>query len=272
MVQADRGRLRPGNWRCAIEGKTITAIAGLIGLGYLLPMAVPAVRRALPFRWEHPLGAYGLFLLISGNALGLFIAPGEMRMGDVGRILHVHVPAAWIAMLAFVVAGVCAFGSLWTGKRAWDSALEASSEVGVMEATLLCILGSIWGRATWEVWWTWDPRLTTTAVMLLSFVGLLLLRTVVRDPDRRATWSAVVGVLATVNVPITYMSVKWAGLHQAPSETMKNSSIDDALRWVMYYNTWAFLFLMVWFIAQRWRLAEVRAEQQAPDALPEVAT
>lgn len=228
------------------------------------------MRRALPFRWEHPLGAYGLILLIVGNAIALMVAPGELRMGDVGRILHVHVPAAWIAMLSFMVAGFCAFVSLWGGRRAWDSALEAASEVGVMEATLLCILGSIWGRATWEVWWTWDPRLTTTAVMLLSFVGVLLLRSVVRDPDRRATWSAAAGVLATVNVPITYMSVKWAGLHQTASEQMGGSTIDDALRWVMYFNTFAFLFLMVWFMAQRWRLAELRAERQAPEALPEV--
>ena len=66
------------------------------------------------------------------------------------------------------------------------------------------------------------------------------------------------------------MSVKWAGLHQAPSETMNNSAIDDALRWVMYYNTWAFLFLMVWFMARRWRIAELRAEAEVPDALPEI--
>jgi heme exporter protein C len=239
-------------------------------MAYLSAMAFPAARRAVPVAWEHPLGVYGLLLLISGNALALFIAPGELFMGDVGRILHVHVPAAWIAMLAFMIAGASAFGSLWSGRRGWDSALEAASEVGVMEATLLCLLGAIWGRATWGVWWTWDPRLTTTAVMLLSFVGVLLLRSVVRDADRRATWSAAAGVLATVNVPITYISVKWAGLHQAPSESMGSSTIDPALRWVMHYNTWAFLFLMVWFMARRWRLAELRADQQAPEALPEI--
>jgi heme exporter protein C len=244
--------------------------AGLLGLVYLAAMAVPAVRRALPFRWEHPLGAYGLLLLISGNYLGLFYAPGELFMGDVGRILHVHVPAAWVAMLSFLLAGLFGFVSLWTSRRSWDSAMEAASEVGVMEATLLCILGSIWGRATWGVWWTWDPRLTTTAVMLISFVGVLLLRAVVTDPDRRASWSGAASVLATVNVPITYMSVKWAGLHQAPSESMNDSAIDDSLRWVMYYNTWAFLFLMVWFMAVRWRIAELRAEAEVPDALPEI--
>jgi len=264
----------PTLWRCPITGWPLTIGVTLLGLAYLLVVAVPSVRKKLPFAWEHPLGAYGLFLLVTGNYLGLFFAPGEKFMGDVGRILHVHVPAAWIAMLAFLIAGICAFGSLWSGKRSWDSALEAFAEVGVMEAVLLCILGAIWGRATWETWWTWDPRLTTTAVMLLAFVGLLLLRAVVTDVERRTTWSAVAGILATINVPITYYSVDKAGLHQAASENFQNaeSAIDSVLRWVMYYNTAAFLFIMVWFAARRWRLAEVRAEAAMPEALPEVST
>lgn len=260
-------------WRWIIDGSTITTVAGLIGFAYLVPMAIPAVRRALPFRWETPLGVYGLLLLLSGNYLGLFGSPGERMMGDVGRILHVHVPAAWVAMLAFLIAGVAAFGFLMSGRRGYDSLVEAAAEVGVMEATLLCLLGAIFAKPTWGVWWDWDPRLTSTAVMLLSFVGVLLLRGVVRDPDRRATWSAVTTLLSTVNLPITYMSVKWwRSLHQDMSETTAGSTIDSSLRWVMYYNTWAFLFLTVWFLATRWRLAEVRAEAEVPEALPEVAS
>lgn len=227
-------------------------------------------RPIFPIAWEHPLGAVGLLLLIVGNYIGLVWAPEERFMGDVGRILYVHVPAAWLAMLCFSLGTVFAFVYLLTSRRAWDSAMEAACEVGVMEGSLLLLLGSVFAKPTWGVWWTWDARLTSSAVMMLSFVGVLLLRGIVRDPDRRATWSAVATILAGVNLPVTYMSVKWfRSIHQVASETSAGSAIDPAMRWVLYLNTWALLFITVWFLARRWRLAEARAEAEAPEPLPE---
>jgi heme exporter protein C len=108
--------------------------------------------------------------------------------------------------------------------------------------------------------------------MELSFVGVLLLRGVVREPDRRATWSSIATILAGVNAPITYMSVRWwASLHQSQSETSMGSAIADEMRWIMFFNTWALLFVTVWFVAQRTRLAEARADAELPEPLPEVA-
>ncbi len=264
--------LQPDLRRWPISGSTITNLAGLVGIAYLASLALPRVRSALPTRWEHPVGAYGLLLLLIGNYLGLVVAPSERFMGDVGRILYVHVPAAWIAMLCFVVAFGFAVAFLFSGQRRWDSAMEASCEVGVMQGALLLLLGAIFARPTWGVWWTWDPRLTSSAVMMLSFVGVLLLRGVVQDPDRRATWSSVATILAAVNVPVTYLSVKWwRSMHQMVSETTQGSTIDDSMRWILYFNTFAFLFLTVWFVAQRFRLAEARAESEVPEPLPEVA-
>lgn len=245
---------------------------GLVGVAYLLAALVPAVRRALPVSWEAPLGVYGAGLLVVGNALGLFYAPPERFMGDVGRILYVHVPAAWVAMLFFLIAFVCAVAYLATSRRGWDSAMEAACEVGVVQAVLLLLLGAIFARPTWGVWWQWDPRLTMSAVMMLAFVGVLLLRSVLPDPDRRATWSAVATVLASVNVPLTYYSVRWRSIHAVPTEQITRSGIDDSMRWVLYFNTFAFLFTTVWFMASRTRLAEARAEAEAPEPLPEVAS
>lgn len=229
-------------------------------------------RPVLPFAWEHPLGAVGLVTLLIGNWLGLFGSPGERFMGEVGRILYVHVPAAWIAMICFALGALFALGYLFTNRRGWDSAMEAACEVGVVQGVLLLLLGAIFGRPTWGVWWSWDPRLTSSAVMVLSFVGVLLLRGVVHDPDRRATWSSVATVLAGVNVPVVYMSVKWwRSLHQTQSETMGGSTISPEMRWILYFNTWAFLFVTIWFLARRYRLAEARAEAEMPEPLPEVA-
>lgn len=259
-----------GRW--TISGGMITIAIGLLGLLYLLVVGALGLRPSrpvLPVAWEQPMGLVGLVLFVIGNALGLFYAPAERFMGETGRILYVHVPAAWLTMVCFLVAATAALGFLFSGKRHWDSVVESACEVGVVEGVLLLILGSIFARPTWGVWWSWDPRLTSSAVMMLSFVGVLLLRGIVRDPDRRATWSAVATILAGVNVPVTYMSVKWwRSLHQIQSETMKGSAIDGSMRWILYFNTFAFLFVSVWFLARRYRLAEARAEAEMPEPLP----
>jgi heme exporter protein C len=252
----------------------ITRLIGLGGLLYLAvigAMALRPKRPVLPIAWEHPLGVAGFVLLVVGNALGLGLAPREAFMGEVARILYVHVPAAWIAMGCFVLAAGFALAFLVTGKRTWDSAMEATAEVGVVEGVLLLLLGAIFARPTWGVWWSWDPRLTSSAVMCLSFIGVLLLRGIVRDQDRRATWSAIATVLAGVNVPIVYKSVEWASLHQLPSVTPEGTTIASEMKWILFFNTWALLFVTVWFLAQRWRLAEARADADAPEPLPEVA-
>ncbi len=218
------------------------------------------------------MGLYGFVLLVSGSWLGLAVAPRESFMGEVGRILHVHVPSAWVSMLCFLVAFVFACLYLFTNRRTWDSAMEAAVEVGTVLGLLLLATGSIFSKPTFNVWWSWDPRLTTSAAMVMSFVGVLMLRGLVTDPDRRATWSAVATIMAAVNVPVTYMSVKWwRSLHQIQSESLGGSTIDPTMRWIMYWNSVALLFVTVWFIAQRWRIAEVRAEAEMPEPLPEVA-
>lgn len=250
----------------------ITRLVGLIGLGYLGVVAALAATRRLELlrvRWELPIGVLGLLLVISGNAFGLTLAPRERFMGEVGRIIYVHVPAAWVAMICFVLAAGFAVAFLMGGKRGWDSAMESAAEVGVLQGVLLLLLGAIFARPTWGVWWSWDPRLTSSAVMTLSFVGVLILRGIVPDPDRRATWSSIATILAGVNVPIVYMSVKWwASLHQLQSETAKGSAIAPEMRWIMYYNFWALLFVTVWFLAVRYRLAEARAVAEQPEPLP----
>src|SRR5436190_3906687 len=162
--------------------------------------------------------ALGVALLLAGSWWGLTKAPGEVYMGEVQRIMYVHVPTAWNAMLALSFAFVCALCFLLTNAWKWDSRLEAAMEMGVVLSLLLCIQGSIWAKPTWGVWWDWDPRLTTTAVMVFAFGGILALRAFVDDPARRAVWSAVACIVAFVDVPIVYYSVRWwNSLHQQQS-------------------------------------------------------
>jgi heme exporter protein C len=216
--------------------------------------------------WEHLLGLVGLILLCVGQYMGLFVAPAERMMGEVGRILYTHVPAAWLALVAFTLAFFAAVGHLFTGDRRLDWLVESTIEVGAMLNALLLLQGSLFARPTWGVWWTWDPRLTSSAVMLLTFVGVLLLRSAVRDPDRRATWTSVATVLAFVNIPITYFSVKWwRSLHQIQSSP---ETVASPMVLVLRLNAFAFLFLTLWFVGRRWRIAAARAQAEAAPPLP----
>jgi heme exporter protein C len=209
-------------------------------------------------RTPYFVGAAGVMLLAAGSYWGLFRAPRETYMGDVQRIMYVHVPTAWNAMLALTFAFGCAVLSLLRGGYEWDARLEASMEVGVVLSSLLCIQGAIWAKPTWGVWWDWDPRLTTTAVLVLAFGGIIALRSVLEDPSRRAVWSAVAAIIAYVDVPIVYFSVKWwNSLHQQQSSP---ETVSKAFHWPLRVNAVGILLLMSALIALRTRVAALRLE------------
>jgi heme exporter protein C len=217
----------------------------------------------------YALSALGVGLLLWGSIWGLFYAPRETFMGDVQRIMYIHVPTAWNAMLALTFAFGCALLSLWQGGWRWDARLEGALEVGVLLSALLCMQGSIWAKPTWGVWWDWDPRLTTTAVLVFAFAGILVLRRMVEDPGRRAVWSAVATVVAFVDVPIVYFSVKWwNSLHQMQSTP---ATVSSAFHWPLRINAFAILFLMAGLIALRTRVAAYRLRGELappPEPLP----
>ncbi len=212
--------------------------------------------------------ALGFTLLVVGHGIGLFAAPPEAMMGDVGRILYAHVPTAWVALLTFLGAFICAIGVLWTGKLAWDAAMEAAVEVGVLLNAMLLIQGAVWAKPTWGVYWTWDPRLTSALVMCLSFAAVLVLRSLVHQVKRRMTLSAVATILFFVNVPVVYMSVKWwNSMHQ---EMSSPETVDATMVLPLRIAAFGMLFLAIGLCMARGRLAlaRLRREDGAPD-LPE---
>jgi heme exporter protein C len=206
------------------------------------------------------LGLAGILFFLIGSYFGLFVAPPEQFMGETQRIMYVHVPTAWFALVAMTLAFASAVVFLFSGGYDWDARMEASIEVGVVLAFLLCCQGAIWAKPTWGVWWDWDPRLTTTAVLLFAFLGILALRKFVDDPHRRATWSAVATIIAYVDVPIVYFSVKWwNSLHQQQS----NPNTVSPSFWIpLRANAFGILLLMTAFIMLRSRVAALRLEQE----------
>ena len=210
----------------------------------------------------------GIACLLAGSYLGLFVAPPEHFMGNVQRIMYVHVPTAWNALLAITFAFGCALLFLFTSSFKWDARMEGAIEVGVLLSFLLCCQGAIWAKPTWGVWWDWDPRLTTTAVLLFAFVGILALRKFVDDPVRRAIWSSVATIIAFVDVPIVYYSVRWwNSLHQLQSSP---ATVSKSFHLPLRLNAFGILFLMIGFITLRARLAAMRTEHElaAPGGEP----
>jgi len=211
----------------------------------------------------------GVLGLIAGGVLGLVVAPGDRDMGDVYRIMYVHVPAAWAALLAVTVTFVASLVYLFKGSFKADAVAEASAEVGVFFGALLIVLGSIWARPTWGVWWDWDPRLTTAAILLFAFAGYLALRRFVDDPERRATWSAVAAIVADADVPILWSSVRWwRSLHQPQNTAASTHSVMSESLWL---NAAAFILLAIWFIRLRARVAERRLAEELAEPPPEEA-
>ena len=125
------------------------------------------------------------------------------------RIIYFHVPCAWISMVAFLVTMIGSIGYLITSKRKWDNLAVSSAELGIVFTLAAMASGAIWAKPAWNVWWTWDPRLTTYTVMFLLYIGYFMLRSAMDDPARRARFAAVFGIFAFLSVPITFMSIRW---------------------------------------------------------------
>ena len=155
---------------------------------------------------------------LAAGLLALYMAfvyaPKEATMGDVQRIFYFHVGAAWTALLAFFVVLLGGLAYLRTRDRRWDALALSSAEIGVVFTTLTLATGSIWAKPAWGAWWTWDPRLTTTTVLWLIYVSYLILRSTIDEPERRARFAAVVGIVGFVDVPIVFLSIRlWRTIH-----------------------------------------------------------
>jgi heme exporter protein C len=217
--------------------------------------------------WVRLVGIVGVLAFVGAQAVGVLTSPPDRDMGDLQKIMYVHVPAAWNAFIAFLVVALASIGVLVTNDERADLLAAAAAEVGATLTALALMLGSIWGRPTWGVWWTWDARLTSTAVLLVIFVGYLTLREYAEEPERRMRWSAAVGIIGALNVPIVYMSVRWwRTLHQIQSSP---ATVDPHYVIGLRANAIAILLLLVFFIARRYHLSRIenalaqRAERRA---------
>ena len=211
------------------------------------------------------LGWVSIALIAVGSVLGLAVLPADALQGEVQRLLYVHVPVAWVMMLAFFVVFLMSILYLVQRRLKWDLLAVSAAELGVLAAVLTLILGTLWGRPTWGIWWAWDPRVTTTALLVPIYTGYLVVRSMTEDPDRRARWAAVIGLIAFVQVPIVYLSVFWwRSLHQPPSSPQ---SMWSAYGLVMMLGFVAYTLAFAYLWLRRYRLAatELELELSGPE-------
>jgi heme exporter protein C len=179
--------------------------------------------------------------------------------------MYLHIPSILTAYLSFflVFVGSCLY--LWKREQRDDNLAHAAAEIGVLFTALTIIEGSIWGRPTWGVWWTWDARLTLTAILLLIFIGYLMLRALIEDESRAASAAAILGIIGFIDIPLIHMSVYWwRTLHQPPSilrpDKVPWENIHPELLTALAINFCAFLVLYFYLLSLRLRVGEMRQE------------
>ncbi|PZN07205.1 MAG: cytochrome C assembly protein [Bacillota bacterium] len=189
--------------------------------------------------------------------MALRYAPPERFMGNVQRIFYFHVAAAWVGFLAFTIVFIASLAYLRRSEERWDRLAAAAAELGVLFTTITLLMGSLWARAVWGVWWTWDPKLTTTLILWFLYAGYLLVRAAVDDRRQRGRFAAVLGVVGFLNVPVVYMSsVWWTSIHPV-LRNQAEMTLAPAMRAALQAAVVAFTLLFVVLLVLRVRLARL---------------
>ncbi len=213
---------------------------------------------------QRLLGPVTLLLLALTFWLGLWVTPPDKIQGNLARLVYVHPAVAWVALyVSFGTATIASALYLWRRTRSdvMDRVAHCAMEVATVFILLTLITGSIWGRPTWGVWWAWDARLTSTAILGVFALAYLALRRANDDPELRAKRSAVFALLAAINVPIIHFSVEWwKTLHQGATvfDANRQLLIHGIMAWTLLISFFAFTLLFFWLLRARYRLEVLR--------------
>jgi heme exporter protein C len=219
--------------------------------------AVERSDRVTGTRFTRALGIATLIGVVWLTWFGLFVTPADVNQGESVRIMYAHVPGAWLAYLAFVMTAVSSAAYLWRRTRSltWDRIAGASAEIGVLFMGISLVTGSLWGRLTWGTFWTWDARLTTTAFLFVTYVGYLAVRNLGGTHHQRARRSAVLALLAVLEIPLVHFSVElWNSLHQEASVAGNTDvTMDGLMLFTLFLGVIVFSMMYVWLVLHRQR-------------------
>ncbi|MEM9494733.1 MAG: heme ABC transporter permease [Pseudomonadota bacterium] len=203
--------------------------------------------------------AFGVFLVAGaiGLAVSLFFSPPDYQQGNAVRVMYVHVPAAWMATIAYTfLAAMSAIAFVWRHNVA-DVAARAAALPGAVFTALALFTGAIWGKPTWGAWWVWDARLTSVLVLLFVYIGYMAVWRSMTDKARAARFARIVALVGFINIPIIKFSVDWwNSLHQPASIIRAGGpSVDGSMLTPLVTMLIAYTAFFVWLV-----LTGVRAE------------
>ena len=206
-------------------------------------------------------GVIALSLIIISLYLVFVYAPTEANMGHVQRIFYYHVSFAWTSFLAFFVTFVASILYLIKKSRFWDIVALSSVELGVAFCMIILITGPIWAKPVWGAYWTWDPRLVTTLILLFIFSAYLILRGAIDEETKRGRYAAVIGIIGFFDIPIVYMSIQWWSRTIHP-DVVRPEKIDLPPEMVqtLFTSFAAITTFFVFMLLRRIRLEELRDE------------
>jgi len=221
----------------------------------LFRFASPATFYPLAGRLQPWFGALALLLALAGLGIGFLVAPTDAQQGEGYRIIFVHVPASWTAMLVYCAMAFWAAVGLAFNIRLASMMASALAPTGAMFALLSLLTGALWGKPMWGAWWVWDARLTSTLILFFLYLGFIALQSAIDDPRRADKAGAVLALVGVVNVPIIYFSVRWWNtLHQGASVSLaKSPAMAQTMLWAMLLVALAF-----WMYSIAVALARVR--------------
>ncbi|HZR45698.1 MAG TPA: cytochrome c biogenesis protein CcsA [Candidatus Manganitrophaceae bacterium] len=177
-------------------------------------------------RYEGWFGAAAAFFIFAGLYKGLVTSSPDYYQGEVVRIMYIHVPFAKTSLLSYLVLFGGSIWYLWKRDPVIDNMCHAAAGIGVFFTSVALLTGSIWAKPTWNTWWTWDPRLVSFAILLLTLIGYLMLRTFLDDKEKEATYAAILAIVGFIDLPIVYFSVEWwRTLHQPMSVSARGVAI-----------------------------------------------
>jgi len=212
------------------------------------------------------LAALTVILMLAGLYLGLYWAPPDYQQGDAYRIMFVHVPNAWMSMMAYMALAIfAAIGYIWNVRLA-DMLAKATAPLGASFTLTALVTGSLWGKPMWGTWWVWDARLTSELILFFLYVGYMALQASIDDPRRAAHASAILAIVGVVNIPIIHYSVYWwHTLHQPASLTLTNQpKIYMTMLVPLIVMSMAFMFFYLTMLLVRTR-SEILVREQHTD-------
>ena len=187
-----------------------------------------------------------------------FYAPREATMGDVQRIFYFHVSSAWVGFFGFFVTFVGGIGYLATDNRRWDILAFSSAEVGLVFISMTLVTGMLWAKPAWGTYWTWEPRLTISAVQWLLYVAYVMLRGSVLSPEREARFAAVYGIAAFVTVPLSWFAIRWWRTIHPQVVSSEGMAIAPKMIHTLLVSIAAFTLVYVVLLRQRIELEQAR--------------